>query len=149
MAKYVPSTAERVRDQVALYEATGGREGATLEDKPVVILTTTGAKTGSIRKNPIMRIERDGTYLAVASAGGSPTHPGWYYNLLATPEAELQDHDKVFKVRAREIHGEEKAQWWPVAEAHWPHFPEYREKAGGRDIPLVLLEPLDRGTRPT
>lgn len=141
--RYQPSPSARVREQVALYEATDGREGATLEGKPVVILTTVGAKTGSIRKNPLMRIEHAGTYAVVASAGGAPTHPAWYRNLLAHPEARLQDGATVRRVRAREVHGEEKARWWQIAEQHWPHFPEYRAKAAGREIPIMLLEPTD------
>jgi deazaflavin-dependent oxidoreductase (nitroreductase family) len=137
---YAPSPSERVREQVARYEATGGREGGTLEGKPVVILTTTGAKTGKIRKTPLIRIDHDGVYAVVASAGGAPEHPAWYRNVLADPRVRVQDHDDVHAVRAREVHGDEKARWWRIAETFWPHFPEYRAKAGGREIPIVLLE---------
>jgi deazaflavin-dependent oxidoreductase (nitroreductase family) len=140
---YQPSRTAWVREQVALYEATDGRQGGTLEDKPVVILTTIGAKTGSVRKNPIMRVERGGTYVAVASDGGATKHPGWYRNLLADPEVRLQDAETVHRLRAREVFGEEKARWWLVAEQHWPHFPEYRSLAAGREIPIMLLEPTD------
>ncbi|MFE2428962.1 nitroreductase family deazaflavin-dependent oxidoreductase [Streptomyces sp. NPDC059373] len=143
--EYAPSPSERVRDQVALYEATDGREGGTLEGRPVVILTTRGAKTGKIRKTPLIRIEHDATYAVVASAGGAPEHPAWYRNVLADPVVRLQDHDRIHLVRAREVSGEEKARWWGIAEAHWPHFPEYREKAAGRDIPVLVLEPTDKG----
>jgi deazaflavin-dependent oxidoreductase (nitroreductase family) len=138
--QYVPSPSERVRDQVALYEATGGREGGTLEGRPVVILTMTGATTGKIRKTPVMRIEHDGTYLAVASAGGAPNHPAWYRNLIANPEVRLQDGTTVHRLRAREVFGAEKAAAWQLAESRWPHFPEYRATAG-REIPILLLEP--------
>jgi len=138
--QYVPSPSERVRDQVALYEATGGREGGTLEGRPVVILTMTGATSGNIRKTPIMRIERDGTYLAVASAAGAPNHPAWYRNLIAHPRLRLQDGTTVHRLRAREVFGAEKADAWELAESRWPHFPEYRAKAG-REIPILLLEP--------
>jgi deazaflavin-dependent oxidoreductase (nitroreductase family) len=138
--QYMPSPSERVRDQVALYEATGGREGGTLEGRPVVILTMTGATSGNIRKTPIMRIERDGTYLAVASAGGAPNHPAWYRNLTAHPLLRLQDGTTVHRLRAREVFGAEKAEAWELAESRWPHFPEYRAKAG-REIPILLLEP--------
>jgi len=138
---YAPSPSERVREQVAQYEATGGREGGTLEGKPVVILTTTGAKTGKIRKTPLIRIEHDGVYAVVASAGGAPEHPAWYRNVIADPVVRVQDHEDVHTVRAREVHGEEKARWWRIAEAYWPHFPEYRAKAAGREIPIVVLEP--------
>jgi deazaflavin-dependent oxidoreductase (nitroreductase family) len=137
---YAPSPTEFVRDQVALYEATNGREGGTLEGQPVVILTTTGAKSGKVRKTPLMRIEKDGVYVAVASAGGAPAHPAWYHNVVAAPLVHLQDHESVLELRAREVHGEEKARWWLVAEANWPHFPDYRAKAG-REIPMLLLEP--------
>jgi deazaflavin-dependent oxidoreductase (nitroreductase family) len=138
--QYVPSPSERVRDQVALYEATGGREGGTLEGRPVVILTMTGATTGNLRKTPIMRIERDGTYLAVASAGGAPNHPAWYHNLITHPRLRLQDGTTVHRLRAREVFGAEKAEAWVLAESRWPHFPDYRAKAG-REIPILLLEP--------
>jgi deazaflavin-dependent oxidoreductase (nitroreductase family) len=126
-------------EQVALYEATQGKEGGTLEDRPVVILTSTGAKTGKIRKTPVMRIEQDGTYVVVASAGGAPAHPLWYRNLLAHPIIRLQDGAEILQLRAREVHGAEKTGWWAVAEAAWPHFPEYRAKAG-REIPILVLE---------
>ena len=137
---YVPSPKQFVQDQVALYEASDGREGGTLEGRPVVILTTIGATSGHIRKTPIMRIERDGTYLAVASQGGAPTHPAWYRNLIAQPEMQLQDCAQVHRLRARELFGDEKARAWELAETCWPHFPEYRAKAG-REIPILALEP--------
>jgi deazaflavin-dependent oxidoreductase (nitroreductase family) len=139
--EYVPSPSERVRVQVARYEATGGREGGTLEGRPVVILTMTGATSGKIRKTPIMRIERDGTYLAVASAGGAPSHPSWYRNLTVNPDLRLQDGDQVHHLRAREVFGPEKVQAWQLAESRWPHFPEYRASAG-REIPILVLEPV-------
>ncbi|MDQ1487409.1 MAG: hypothetical protein QOJ62_3102 [Actinomycetota bacterium] len=139
---YIPSPSERVRNQVARYEATDGREGGTLEGRPVVILTMTGASSGKIRKTPIMRIERDGTYLAVASNGGAPTHPGWYHNLTTYPDLRLQDGDRRHSLRAREVFGQEKAEAWKLAESRWPHFPEYRAKAG-REIPILLLEPAN------
>jgi deazaflavin-dependent oxidoreductase (nitroreductase family) len=136
--EYAPSPSERVRDQVARYEATDGREG-----RPVIILTTTGARTGKIRKTPLIRIEQNGVYAVVASAGGAPEHPAWYRNVVADPVVRLQDHEQVHVVRAREVHGAEKARWWQVAEARWPYFPEYRAKAAGREIPVVVLEPID------
>jgi deazaflavin-dependent oxidoreductase (nitroreductase family) len=139
-AEYVPSARADVRDQVALYEATGGREGGTLEGRPVVILTMTGATSGEIRKTPVMRIESDGTYVAVASNGGATRHPGWYYNLTAHPDVRLQDGDQVHLLRAREVFGQEKTEAWKLAESRWPHFPEYRAKAG-REIPVMVLEP--------
>jgi len=138
--QYVPSPSQRVRDQVARYEATDGREGGTLEGRPVVILTMTGATSGKIRKTPIMRVERDGTYVAVASAGGAPNHPAWYRNLLANPDVRLQDGARLHRLRAREVFGEERVQAWKLADSRWPHFPEYRATAG-REIPVLLLEP--------
>jgi deazaflavin-dependent oxidoreductase (nitroreductase family) len=138
--QYVPSPRERVRNQVASYEATDGREGGTLEGRPVVILTTTGATSGTIRKNPVMRIERDGTYVAVASYGGAPSNPAWYRNLIANPEVRLQDGAQIHQLRAREVFGEEKAEAWKLADSRWPHFPEYRARTE-REIPILFLEP--------
>ncbi|OYN77959.1 nitroreductase family deazaflavin-dependent oxidoreductase [Mycolicibacterium sphagni] len=138
---YEPSPADRIRDQVALYEATDGQEGGTLEGRPVVILTTIGAKTGNVRKNPVMRIEEGDTYVAVASNAGAANHPAWYRNLIAHPEVSLQDGASIHRLRAREVHGVDKAHWWTVAESFWPHFPEYRARAGNREIPIMLLEP--------
>lgn len=142
--RYLPSSSERVRDQVARYEATDGREGGTLEGRPVVILTMTGAASGKIRKTPVMRIERHGTYVAVASAAGAPSNPAWYHNLIANPDVRLQDGAQVHRLRAREVFGDEKAEAWKLAESRWPHFPEYRAKAG-REIPILLLEPVTPG----
>ncbi|KDE99167.1 hypothetical protein Y900_009430 [Mycolicibacterium aromaticivorans JS19b1 = JCM 16368] len=140
---YQPSPSDRVREQVALYEATNGREGATLEDRPVVILTTIGAKTGSIRKNPVMRIKEGDTYVAVASAAGATSHPAWYRNIIAHPQVTLQDGATIYQLHAREVRGAEKAHWWEIAERFWPHFPEYRAMAGSREIPVMLLEPVE------
>jgi F420H(2)-dependent quinone reductase len=142
--EYEPSPIERIRNQVELYEASAGAEGNTLEDRPVVILTTIGAKSLKLRKNPVIRIVRDGTYVAVASAAGSRTNPSWYGNLIAHPLVRVQDGEMVGDFVAREVRGAEKAEWWAVAETFWPHFPEYRERAGGRDIPVVVLEPVGR-----
>lgn len=140
MPLYEPSAFPSVRDQVALYEATGGREGGTLAGRPVVILTTTGARTGSLRKTPLMRIEHDGAYIAVASYGGAPHHPAWYRNLIAEPRVTLQDGPTIIRLRAREASGPERDRLWPIADAAWPDFPAYRAAAAPREIPLVLLE---------
>lgn len=147
MKTYEPSPDERVRDQVALYEATDGAEGADLEGKPVVILTTTGARSGNIRKTPVIRIVDHGTYAAVASAGGAPKDPAWYRNLTVHPVAQLQDGAEHRTVRAREVHGAEKDRWWAIAESFWPYFPQYRAKTD-RDIPVLLLEPVDSPSAP-
>ena len=138
----VPSPVERVRTQVAAYEASGGVEGATLEGRPVVILTSVGAKSGKVRKNPVMRIVDGDRYVAVASAGGSPTNPSWYANLVAHPRVRLQDGASVKEFAAREVTGDQKRYYWTVAERFWPHFPEYRQLSGGRDIPIMVLEQI-------
>ena len=140
--EYVPSPLERIRKQVADYEASDGLEGGTLEGRPVVIVTSVGAKSGKVRKNPVMRIVDGDRYVAVASAGGSPTNPSWYANLVAHPRVRLQDGASVKEFQAREVSGDEKRHYWTVAERFWPHFPEYRRLAGGRDIPIMVLEPV-------
>jgi len=139
--QYAPSPSERVRDQVAAYEATGGAEGGLINGLPVVIVTTTGAKSGKVRKTPVMRVEKDGTYAAIASYAGNPGNPQWYYNLVAHPEAELQDGPEIRRVRARELAGAEKQAWWDIADALNPAYARYRASAG-RDIPILALEPI-------
>jgi deazaflavin-dependent oxidoreductase (nitroreductase family) len=139
---YVASPLERIRKQVADYEASGGVEGGTLEGRPVVILTSVGTKSGKVRKNPVMRIVDGDRYVAVASAGGSPTNPSWYANLVAHPRVRLQDGANVREFAAREVTGDEKRYYWAVAERFWPHFPDYRRMAGARDIPIMVLEPV-------
>jgi F420H(2)-dependent quinone reductase len=140
-AQYAPSPSDRVREQVRAYEASAGAEEGTLEDRPVVILTSVGAKTGLVRKTPVMRIVDGDNYIAVASAGGSPSHPGWYANLCAHPLVRIQDGADVRDYLAREVTGDEKPYFWEVAERFWPHFPQYRESAQGREIPIFVLEP--------
>ena len=141
-AEYVPSPSERVRDQVARYEATGGVEGGEVGGLPVIILTTTGARTGKTRKNPVMRVQQDGVYAAIASYAGGPENPRWYYNLLAQPYATVQDGPRLRRVRAREVYDEEKQGWWAVADALNPNYARYRATAG-RDIPILALEPAE------
>ncbi|AGB26902.1 protein of unknown function (DUF385) (plasmid) [Mycobacterium sp. JS623] len=140
--QYVPSQSEWVRTQVADYEASGGVAGAPLKGRPVVILTSVGAKSGKVRKNPVMRIVDGDRYVAVASAGESLTNPSRYANLVAHPTVRLQDGASVPVFQAREVSGKEKRYYWTVAERFWPHFPEYRRLAGGRDIPIMVLEPI-------
>jgi len=108
----------------------------------VVILTSVGAKSGKVRKNPVMRIVDGDRYVAVASYGGAPENPSWYANLVAHPTVRLQDGAIVKDFRAREVSGEEKRRYWTIAEQFWPHFPEYRRLAAGRDIPIMVLEPI-------
>ena len=139
--KYVPSAWPPIAEQVALYEATDGNEGDTLEGKPVVILTTRGRKSGDVRKTPLMRVEYDGRYVVVASMGGAPHHPVWYLNLLADPHVTLQDGVEVSDLRARTALPEERALWWPRAVAAWPPYEEYQRNTE-REIPVVILEPL-------
>jgi deazaflavin-dependent oxidoreductase (nitroreductase family) len=138
---YEPSPWSPVADQVALYEATDGKEGDTLEGKPVVILTTRGRHSGGLRKSPLMRVEHDGRYVVVASVGGAPHHPVWYLNLVADPLVTLQDHAGVFDLRARTATPEERKVWWPRATAAWPAYDEY-QKNTEREIPVVILEPV-------
>ena len=136
---YQPSPAQWVRDQVHLYERSGGLEGTTLRDLPVVILTTRGASSGVIRKTPLMRVEHDGTYAVVASQGGAPTHPHWYANLVADPHVELQDGPVKTDRLAREVTGDEKAVWWERAVAAYPDYADYQGRTE-RKIPVFVLE---------
>ena len=137
---YVPSAWPPIADQVALYEATDGKEGDTLEGKPVIILSTRGRKTGDVRKTPLMRVEHDGRYVVVASMGGAPQHPVWYLNLVADPHVTLQDGAVVTDLVARTANAEERALWWPRATAAWPAYDDY-QKNTDREIPVVILEP--------
>ncbi len=136
---YEPSAWKFAADQVALYEATGGVEGGTLQGKPVIILTTRGRHSGKVRKAPLMRVEHNGTYAVVASMGGAPKHPVWYLNMIASPAVTLQDGPNVYEMLAREVHGDEKARWWALAVAAWPAYAEYQTKTD-RQIPVVVLE---------
>jgi deazaflavin-dependent oxidoreductase (nitroreductase family) len=139
--EYVPSPRGWVRDQVELFEGSGGTEGTTLRetDMPVVIVTNRGAKTGKIRKTPLMRVEHDGRYAAVASLGGAPRNPVWYYNLKANPRVQVQDGPKRFDMFAREITGDEKERWWERAVAAYPPYAEYQARTS-RVIPVFVLE---------
>ncbi|MFJ1653977.1 nitroreductase family deazaflavin-dependent oxidoreductase [Streptomyces sp. NPDC088337] len=139
---YEPSPAQWVREQVELYESSGGTEGTTLWDTglPVILLTTVGARSGRIRKTPLMRVEHEGRYAVVASQGGAPKHPFWYFNLKADPRVELQDGPVKQVMAAREATGAEKAQWWERAVAAFPPYAEYQEKTA-REIPVFVLEP--------
>jgi deazaflavin-dependent oxidoreductase (nitroreductase family) len=139
---YEPSPTKWVRDQVELYEKSGGTEGTTLRDLPVIVLTTVGAKSGKIRKTPLMRVEHEGRYAAVASKGGAPEHPVWHWNLTADPHAELQDGPQRWDMVAHEATGEERAQWWERAVAAYPDYADYQTKTD-RQIPLWVLEPVE------
>ena len=140
--EYAPSTVEFAREQAERYESSGGTEATERHGRPVVILTTVGAKTGKLRKTPLMRIEHDGAYAVIASLGGAPKHPVWYWNIVAHPHVELQDGPVKKDYRAREVTGEERAAWWERAVATWPDFDEY-EKKTERVIPVFVLAPFD------
>jgi deazaflavin-dependent oxidoreductase (nitroreductase family) len=135
----VASPTRWVRDQVELYEGSGGTEGTTLRGLPVILLTTKGAKSGNIRKTPLMRVEHAGSYAVVASQGGAPKHPVWYFNLLANPEVELQDGPSRWDMAAREVTGEEKAIWWARAVEAYPDYADYQARTD-RQIPVFVLE---------
>ncbi|WP_324788169.1 nitroreductase family deazaflavin-dependent oxidoreductase [Streptomyces sp. H51] len=142
--EYEPSPTQWVREQVELYESSGGTEGTTLLDTglPVIVLTTRGARSGKIRKTPLMRVEHQGRYAAVASRGGAPTHPVWYHNVTNDPHVELQDGPVKRDMVAREVRGAEKAEWWERAVAAFPPYAEYQRKTE-REIPVFVLEPAD------
>jgi F420H(2)-dependent quinone reductase len=141
--EYTPSPWEWVSTQVAEYEASAGTKANTLLDTglPIIIVTTTGARTGVIRKTPLMRVEHGGEYALVASMGGAPKHPVWYYNLLAHPDAVfIQDGPAPFAVSIREVSGTEKAVWWQRAVAAYPPYEEYQSKTE-RQIPVFVATP--------
>ncbi|MFN2609107.1 MAG: nitroreductase family deazaflavin-dependent oxidoreductase [Acidimicrobiales bacterium] len=138
--EYEPSPQQWVRDQVAEYEASGGQRANTLRDTglPVIIVTTRGNRTGRIRKTPLMRVEHEGEYVLVASKGGAPDHPVWFYNLEADPEAVMiQDGPEPFDARVRRVTGEEREVWWERAVAAYPPYAEYQAKTA-REIPVFV-----------
>ena len=138
--EYEPSPQAWVRDQVAEYESSGGQRANTLRDTglPIIIVTVRGNKTGKIRKIGLMRVEHDGEYALVASKGGAPTHPVWYYNLIADPEAvTIQDGPEPFDVVVRQVSGDERATWWERAVAAYPPYAEYQTKTD-RKIPVLV-----------
>jgi deazaflavin-dependent oxidoreductase (nitroreductase family) len=139
--EYAPSTEAWVRDQVEAYEGSGGTTGTTLRDTglPVVIVTNRGAKSGKIRKTPLMRVEHEGSYAAVASRGGAPEHPLWYHNLRVHPDVEVQDGPQKWEMIARELTGEERDAWWERAVAAYPPYAEYQTRTS-RLIPVFVLE---------
>ena len=142
--EYVPSKAKWVRDQVAKFEATDGAEANTLRDTgyPIVVITSRGAKSGNLRKNPVMHVERDGVYVAIASYGGRDDHPEWFYNFIAQPEVELQDGAVRKTYRVDLVEGEERADLWQLAVDTWPTYASYQKKTE-RQIPVFKLAPVD------
>ena len=140
--EYEPSPTEWVRDQVETITETGTTASVDIQGMPVVLMTMRGASSGKVRKVPVMRVEHDGVYAAVASKGGAPDHPAWYANLRAHPELDLQDGTETWAALAREIEGEERATWWDRAVDAFPPYAEYAERTD-RLIPVLLLEPVD------
>ena len=138
--EYEPSPEKWVRDQVEAYEASGGTESTTLRGVPVVVVTSVGAKSGKLRKNPVMRVEHDGSYALVASKGGAPEHPTWYHNLVGHPTVELQDGADRRDYTVRVADGDERAQWWSRAVEVWPDYADYQAKTD-REIPVFVAEP--------
>jgi len=136
---YAPSTSDWVRDQVEKYEASGGTEGNEIMGLPIVVITSRGARSGNLRKNPVMRVEHDGVYAAVASKGGAPEHPEWHHNLVADPRVDLQDGPEPASYVARIATGDERAEWWERAVAAFQNYAEYQQKTD-REIPVFLLE---------
>jgi deazaflavin-dependent oxidoreductase (nitroreductase family) len=140
--EYLPGTSEWSRDTAERYEATDGAEGGTMGGRPVVLLTSVGARTGGLRKTPLMRVEHDGVYAVVASLGGAAHNPQWYYNLVGNPHVELQDLGVKGDYAAREVFGEEKALWWERAVAAFPDYAGYQKRTR-RQIPVFVLEPME------
>ncbi|GID95314.1 nitroreductase family deazaflavin-dependent oxidoreductase [Amorphoplanes digitatis] len=138
--EYEPSTSDWAREQVEQFEATNGAEANELQGKPIIVLTSVGAKSGKLRKTPLMRIEHDGHYAVIASLGGAPKHPVWYWNLVGNPHVELQDLAVKRDYEAREVHGEERELWWKRAVEAWPPYADYQTKTD-RVIPVFVLTP--------
>jgi deazaflavin-dependent oxidoreductase (nitroreductase family) len=139
--EYAPSPVDWSREQAEKYIESGGTEGTELQGKPVILLTTVGAKTGKLRKTPLMRVEHNGEYAIVASLGGAPKNPVWYYNVAKNPRVELQDGAITRDYDAREVSGEEKAAWWKRAVEVWPDYADYQKKTD-RQIPVFVLTPV-------
>lgn len=139
--EYVPSPEEWVRTQVDTYESSNGAEGTTLNGKPVVIVSSIGRKSGKLRKSPLMRVEHDGSYALIASMGGAPKNPVWYWNIVDHPQVEIRDEQAIGSYVARELHGDERELWWKRAVEVWPPYAEYATKTD-RVIPVLLAEPV-------
>lgn len=140
--EYAPSPTDWARKQAELYERSGGTEAADNRGRPIIVLTTLGAKSKKLRKTPLQRIEHNGEYAVVASLGRAPKPPQWYYNVVAHPEVELQDGSVKKDYRAREVTGEERAVWWERAVESWPDYAEYQTKTD-RQIQVFVLTPID------
>lgn len=139
--EYAPSAPDWAREQAEKFEASNGAEANLLRGVPIIVLTSVGARSGKLRKTPLMRVEHDGQYLVVASKGGAPQHPTWYHNLVAQPHVELQDGAVRRDYTARELAGDERDLWWDRAVGVWPDYAQYQTKTD-RLIPIFLLTPL-------
>ena len=140
--EYAPSTSDWARENAEKYMESGGTEGTELQGKPVILLSTIGAKSGKLRKTPLMRVEHNGEYAVVASLGGAPKNPVWYYNVKANPRVELQDGEESHDYDAREVFGDEKAPWWDRCVQAWPDYANYQKKTE-RQIPVFVLTRVD------
>jgi len=141
-AEYEPSTSDWARSQAERYMESGGTERTDMNGMPVILLKSIGAKSGKLRVNPLMRVEHNGEYAVVASLGGAPKHPTWYFNVVADPHVELQDGPVSRDYDAREVFGDEKAAWWQRAVEAYPPYDDYQEKTD-RQIPVFVLTPRD------
>ena len=141
VGEYAPSPSAWARDQAETIENSGGTEGTTMRGMPVVVITSVGAKSGKLRKTPLMRVEHNGEYAAVASLGGAPQNPVWYNNLVKNPRVELQDGPHKGEYTAREVFGDDKAIWWERAVAAYPDYADYQKKTE-RQIPVFVLSPV-------
>ena len=143
--EYGPSTSGWARTAAERYEASDGTESNTLRGRPVIVLTSVGAKSGKLRKTALMRVEHDGVYAVVASLGGAPRNPAWYHNLTKNPHVELQDGATKRDYLARELSGDEKADWWARAVEAWPDYAAYQERTS-RQIPVFVLDPFEEAS---
>lgn len=140
--EYKPSTSAWARNQAELFEASNGAKGNTLRGRPVIVLTTVGAKTGALRKTALMRVEHDGSYAVVASKGGAPDEPKWAENMRREPHVELQDGAVKRDYTARELSGAERTEWWARATGVWPDYDRYQTRTD-RQIAIFVLEPIE------
>jgi deazaflavin-dependent oxidoreductase (nitroreductase family) len=144
IGEYEPGTSAWSSKHVELYEATSGKEGGDLQGRPVIVLTSVGAKTAKLRKTALMRVEHEGVYAVVASLGGAPRNPAWYHNLRQNPHVELQDGATKRDYLAHEATGSEKAVWWQRAVETWPDYAKYQTKTD-RQIPVFVLDSMGGG----